>query len=85
MSKFGVVMSRKCEICGRGTVSGQNAPRKGLPKKKGGAGVHIGVTTKRTFKINLHSKYIESNGVRKKTRLCTRCLRTLTRKAYLNA
>jgi large subunit ribosomal protein L28 len=72
-------MSRTCDICGRGSSSGQNVPRKGLPKKKGGAGVHIGVTTKRSFKINLHSKHIVENGSRKKVKICTRCLRTLSK------
>jgi large subunit ribosomal protein L28 len=69
-------MARVCEICKRGTTSGQNVPRKGLPRKKGGGGVKIGVRTKRTFKINLVSKVIERNGVRKKIKICTRCLRT---------
>ncbi len=75
-------MSRACEICGRKTVSGQNVPRKGLPKKKGGAGVHIGLTTKRKFKINLHTKSVTVNGVKKKTRLCTRCMRNMNKKLY---
>lgn len=70
-------MSRTCKICGRGTVAGHNVPRKGLPRKKGGGGTHIGVKTKRTFKINLQSKSIILNGVKRKTRVCTRCLRTL--------
>jgi large subunit ribosomal protein L28 len=78
-------MSRSCEICGRRTVSGQSVPRKGLPKKKGGAGVHIGLTTKRTFKINLHTKTITVNGVKKKTRICTRCLRNVSKKLYQGA
>jgi large subunit ribosomal protein L28 len=70
-------MSRTCEICGRGTTFGHNVPRKGLPKKKGGAGVHIGVKTKRTFKVNVHTKRLTINGTRKKVNICTRCLRTM--------
>jgi large subunit ribosomal protein L28 len=70
-------MSRKCDICGRGTTAGQNVPRKGLPRKKGGGGVKIGVRTKRIFKVNLHSKVISQNGVNKKVKICTRCLRTM--------
>jgi large subunit ribosomal protein L28 len=72
-------MSRTCEICGRGSTTGNNVPRKGLAKKKGGAGVHIGVKTKRTFKVNLHTRYLLQNGVRKKMKICTRCLRTMTK------
>ncbi len=49
-------MARKCEITGKKTMFGNNVPRKGLAKKKGGAGQHIGVKTKRTFKVNLINK-----------------------------
>jgi large subunit ribosomal protein L28 len=70
-------MSRSCDLCLRGTATGHNVPRKGLPKKKGGGGTHIGVKTKRTFKVNLLTKYVPINGVVKKTRICTRCLKSL--------
>ena len=69
-------MGRKCDICERGTGFGQNVPRKGLAKKKGGTGSKVGVRTKRTFKVNLHSKFITLNGARKKVRICSRCLKT---------
>lgn len=69
-------MGRSCDICGRGTKVGQNVPRKGLVKKKGGTGSKIGVRTKRKFKINLHSKFLMINNARKKVRICSRCLRT---------
>ncbi|MBN1647662.1 MAG: 50S ribosomal protein L28 [Spirochaetales bacterium] len=69
-------MARKCDICGKGTVAGNNVPRKGLPKKKGGAGQHIGVKTKRTFKPNLVKVKIIDNGTVKSVKMCTRCLRT---------
>lgn len=73
-------MGRVCEICGRGTRVGNNVPRKGLLKKKGGTGSKIGVRTKRTFKVNLHLKYITlSSGNRKKVKICSRCLKTLTK------
>lgn len=67
-------MSRKCEVCGKGTVSGNNVPRKGLPKKEGGAGQHIGVKTKRLFKPNLVE--IRANGGGRRMKVCTRCLKT---------
>ena len=70
-------MGRNCEICGRGTTFGNNVPRKGLVKKKGGTGSKIGVKSKRTFKINIQSKYLTIDNVRKKVRICTRCLRSL--------
>ncbi|AHH03327.1 LSU ribosomal protein L28P [Borrelia nietonii YOR] len=49
-------MGRECEITGKRTMFGNNVPRKVLAKKKGGAGQHIGVKTKRTFKVNLINK-----------------------------
>jgi large subunit ribosomal protein L28 len=69
-------MARKCDICGKGTTSGHSVPRKGLPKKKGGAGQHIGVKAKRTFKPNLVKVKTEINGSRKTIKVCTRCLRS---------
>lgn len=70
-------MGRNCEICGRGTAFGNNVPRKGLVKKKGGTGSKIGVKSKRTFKVNIQTKFLTINNSRKKVRVCTRCLRTL--------
>ncbi|WP_445435936.1 50S ribosomal protein L28 [Candidatus Borreliella tachyglossi] len=49
-------MGRECAITGKKTIFGNNVPRKGLAKKKGGAGQHIGVKTKRVFKVNLINK-----------------------------
>ena len=68
-------MSRKCEICGKGTVAGNSVPRKGLPKKKGGAGQHIGVKSKRTFKPNIVKVKALLNGNKKSIKICTRCLK----------
>jgi large subunit ribosomal protein L28 len=69
-------MGRVCDICDRGTGVGQNVPRKGLLKKKGGTGSKMGVKTKRTFKINLHTKHLKVNGTMRRLRLCTRCLKS---------
>ena len=51
-------MARRCEICGKGTMSGNVVTRKGQAKKKGGVGQHIGVTTKRVFRPNIISVYL---------------------------
>ncbi len=69
-------MARRCEICGKGTMFGQNVPRKGQPKKKGGVGQHIGVTTKRVFRPNIISVKTILNGTPQTLKICTRCLRT---------
>ncbi len=44
-------MARKCEITGKKTMFGNNVPRKGLAKKKGGAGQHIGVKLKEPLRL----------------------------------
>ena len=69
-------MSRKCELCGKRTISGNSVPRKGLPKKKGGAGQHIGVKSKRLFKPNLVKVKALVNEKPKSVKICTRCLKT---------
>ncbi len=69
-------MARRCDICGKGTVAGHNVPRKGLPKKKGGAGQHIGVKSKRVFKPNIVKVKTMIKGTTKTVRVCTRCLRS---------
>ncbi|HOV13505.1 MAG TPA: L28 family ribosomal protein [Spirochaetota bacterium] len=70
-------MGRSCDLCNRGTQVGQVVPRKGLLKKKGGTGSKMGVKTKRTFMINLHSKKLSFDGVVKRVRICSRCLKAL--------
>jgi len=69
-------MSRKCDICGKGTVSGHSVPRKGLPKKKGGAGQHIGVKSKRLFKPNLVKVRALVDGKTTSMKVCARCLKS---------
>ncbi|MDC7219761.1 MAG: 50S ribosomal protein L28 [Spirochaetales bacterium] len=69
-------MSRKCDICGKGTIAGNSVPRKGLPKKKGGAGQHIGVKSKRVFKPNLVKIKAIVDGTPKSMKICTRCLKS---------
>ncbi len=69
-------MARRCEICGKGTVSGQIVPRKGKPKREGGVGQHIGVTKKREFRPNLVTVKTIIDGTPKTIKICTRCLRS---------
>ncbi len=69
-------MARKCEICGKGTVAGNSVPRKGQPKRQGGAGQHIGVKSKRVFKPNIVKVKTRINGTTKTIKVCTRCLRS---------
>lgn len=69
-------MARRCDICGKGTVSGNVVPRKGQAKKKGGVGQHIGVTKKRTFKPNLIEVKAMIDGRPQTIKVCARCLKS---------
>ena len=56
-------MSQRCEICGKGPVSGNNVS-------------HSKVHTKRRFMPNLQTAHITVKGRLVRARVCTRCLRT---------
>jgi large subunit ribosomal protein L28 len=57
----------KCEICDKGPVSGHNVS-------------HSKVATKRKFRPNVQRKRVMIDGKMQRVNICTRCLRTLTRK-----
>ena len=69
-------MARVCDVCGKGPVAGRSIVRKGLPKKKGGIGLHTTGISKRRFLPNLHSVRVAENGGVKKRRVCSACLRS---------
>ena len=54
----------KCANCEKGVMYGHNMS-------------HAKNRTNRTFEPNLHSARVLMNGVMKKVRLCTKCLRKL--------
>ncbi|MFB0533255.1 MAG: 50S ribosomal protein L28 [Desulfatiglandales bacterium] len=56
-------MSKVCEICGKGPVSGHNVS-------------HAHNKTKRRWYPNLQTVRIKIRGGTKRMRVCTRCLRT---------
>lgn len=74
-------MGRECDITGKGTMFGNNVPRKGLPRRKGGGGSKIGTKTRRTFKANLVSKkfYIPEMEQNITLRVSTRALRSISK------
>ena len=69
-------MSRKCDFCGKGTVSGRSIIRKGLAKAKGGVGLKTTGITKRTFKSNIQRVRAVVGGSVKRVKVCTKCLRS---------
>lgn len=57
-------MAKKCEICGKGPVSGNNVS-------------HANNRTRRRFMPNLQHAQVTLGGRKRRVRICTRCLRTL--------
>ena len=57
-------MAMRCDNCGKGIMIGHNVS-------------HSKRRTAKTFKPNLHSAKIVVNGISKKYKLCTKCLRML--------
>jgi large subunit ribosomal protein L28 len=56
-------MSNVCALCGKKLQSGHRVS-------------HAHNLTKRKWKPNLHSVRVEIDGVRKRAKLCTKCLRS---------
>ncbi|AZV47258.1 50S ribosomal protein L28 [Nautilia sp. PV-1] len=57
-------MARKCEICGKGPQFGNRVS-------------HSNKKTRHKFNPNIQSVRIEINGVSRKVKICTSCLRSL--------
>lgn len=57
-------MSRKCEVCGKGQVSGNNVS-------------HSNRHTRRKWNANIQTVRVqEENGAVRKANVCTRCIRS---------
>ncbi|MDO4553231.1 MAG: 50S ribosomal protein L28 [Bacillota bacterium] len=56
-------MSKKCEICGKGQVSGNNVS-------------HSNRHTRRKWNANIQTVRVEENGNKVKKNVCTRCIRS---------
>lgn len=57
-------MSRKCYVCGKGPMSGNNVS-------------HSNRRTRRKWHPNLQPIRIEEEGLVRRVKICTQCLRTL--------
>lgn len=57
-------MAYRCDYCGKGVMYGHNVS-------------HSKRRTRKIFKPNLHSARVAINGLSRKLKLCTKCLRAL--------
>ncbi len=69
-------MSRRCDICGKGLRTGNSIVRHGLPKKKGGIGLHTTGITKRKFLPNVQKIRVRENGGVVSRKVCASCIRS---------
>jgi large subunit ribosomal protein L28 len=68
-------MAKVCDICGKGPSTGNRIIRKGLPKKKGGIGLHTTGITRRRFLPNLQKMRVNMNGSIQSKQVCSSCLK----------
>lgn len=69
-------MARRCEVTGKGTRSGKQIARRGLPKKKGGVGLKTTGHTLRKFKANVQKvRVVLPDGTVKRIKLSTTALK----------
>jgi large subunit ribosomal protein L28 len=75
-AKGTIIMSRRCEICGKGQARGNHILRRGQAKKKGGIGQHVTAVTPRIFRPNLQVVHAVVNGARRRVKACTNCIKS---------
>ncbi len=68
-------MAKVCEICGKGPTTGNRITRKGLPKKKGGIGLHTTGIVRRRFLPNLQKIKVRVGGGNQFRQVCASCLK----------
>ncbi|MBQ0078770.1 MAG: 50S ribosomal protein L28 [Eubacterium sp.] len=56
-------MANKCEVCGKGQVSGNNVS-------------HSNRHSRRKWNANIQAVRVEENGTVRKAKVCTRCIRS---------
>ena len=69
-------MSRVCQKCGKGPMTGNRIVRRGLAKAKGGIGLHTTGITKRRFLPNLRTVRSKDGANSRKIKICASCLRS---------
>jgi large subunit ribosomal protein L28 len=66
---------RRCALCNKGPIRGEQITRRGLAKAKGGVGRKITGRSKRSFKPNLQRVRAIVDGKTVRLKVCTSCLR----------
>jgi large subunit ribosomal protein L28 len=69
-------MAKVCEICGKGVRAGRSIVRHGLPKKKGGIGLHTTGISQRRFLPNIHRIRVVENGGTVRRTVCAACIKS---------
>ena len=69
-------MSKVCDICGKGKMSGKVIKRRGKAKKEGGVGRKITGRSIRRFAPNLQKIKVNLKGAIKTLKVCTACIRS---------
>ena len=68
-------MSKVCAICGKKAVYGNKITRRGMARKKGGAGRKITGISRRKFMPNLQKIKIVKNGKVERIYTCAKCIK----------
>ncbi len=68
-------MAKSCAICGKTSISGRTYKRRGMIKRKGGAGSKIVGKTLRRFLPNLQRVRAVIDGTTKRVCVCVKCLK----------
>ncbi len=69
-------MSRVCEVCSKGPMTGCKIVRHGLEKYKGGIGLHTTGISKRRFMPNLRSVRVKDGPNSRRMTVCASCLKS---------
>ena len=67
-------MAKACVICGKTSIPGIKYKRRGMVKRKGGAGSKIVGKTLRRFLPNLQRIKINIKGTVRRSNVCTSCI-----------
>jgi len=66
---------RRCAICNKGPIRGDQITRRGLAKSKGGVGRKITGRSHRSYKPNLQRVRAIVDGKTVRLKVCTSCIR----------